>query len=200
MAEIAELSALDFFQDIDEEVITYLARGSEVRHAEQGEVLLHQHDRAIALFFLLTGKVQFLIHVAGLDDLLVGTDNEIGALIGWSVFRAPYRHTVTVRCEQDCRFLRMPRTLFTVLFEQSPRVAHTLLRRVAEVLAHRLVNNRDRLLTTSGAEGRALVETTSAKIASSSAMHFDRETLGSDQESTFAERQGRLKAEAVSPR
>ncbi|MEL0586710.1 MAG: cyclic nucleotide-binding domain-containing protein [Candidatus Thiodiazotropha sp. (ex. Lucinoma kazani)] len=185
MAEISELSALDFFQDIDEEVITYLARGSEVRHAEQGEVLLHQHDRAIALFFLLTGKVQFLIHVAGLDDLLVGTDNEVGALIGWSVFRAPYRHTVTVRCEQDCRFLRMPRTLFTVLFEQSPQVAHTLLRRVAEVLAHRLVNNRDRLLTTSGAEGRALVETTSVKMASSSAMHFDRETLGSDQESTF---------------
>ena len=72
MVEASEFSKLAFFQDIDPDVIDYLAEGTEVRHMDPGEILLHQHDRAISLYFLLSGKVQFLIHVAGMDDLLCG--------------------------------------------------------------------------------------------------------------------------------
>ncbi|MCU7916616.1 MAG: cyclic nucleotide-binding domain-containing protein [Candidatus Thiodiazotropha sp. (ex Gloverina cf. vestifex)] len=158
MIETTDLTAIDFFQGIDTNAMAHLAEGAEVRELAQGEILLHQHDRAIALFFLLSGKVQFLIHVAGMDDLLVGTDREAGALIGWSVFRAPYRHTLTVRCETPCRFLRLSRTVFLSLFERDPAVGEKILRRVAEVLARRLAYNRDRLIASSGTEGDPLVE------------------------------------------
>ncbi|MES9990373.1 MAG: cyclic nucleotide-binding domain-containing protein [Candidatus Thiodiazotropha sp.] len=185
MVEASELADLAFFQSIDREVIARLAMESEVRKLEKGEILLHQHDRAIALYFLLRGKVQFLIHVAGMDDLLVGTDNEPGALIGWSVFRAPYRHTVSVRCETECSLLRIPRTVLTELMQQSPLTAYTLLRRVAEVLAGRLEHNRDRLIASSGVEGKALVEPSAAISARQASPVIDYENLGSDQESTF---------------
>ena len=38
--------------------------------------------------------MQFYIRFHGVDDLLVGTIREPGALLGWSVFRQPYRYTV----------------------------------------------------------------------------------------------------------
>lgn len=185
MMNASELSELAFFQDIDRDVIDFLAKGSEVRQMDQGEILLHQHDRAIALYFLATGKVQFLIHVAGMDDLLVGTDSEVGALIGWSVFRAPYRHTVTVRCERECSFIRIPRTLLTELMGESPLIAYTLLRRVTIVLARRLEHNRDRLIASSGVEGRNMVEPAAAMRTRGSDPLVEFENLGSDQESTF---------------
>ncbi|MEW8540689.1 MAG: cyclic nucleotide-binding domain-containing protein [Candidatus Thiodiazotropha endolucinida] len=185
MMDASELSELAFFQDINRDVIDFLAKGSEVRQMDQGEILLHQHDRAIALYFLATGKVQFLIHVAGMDDLLVGTDSEFGALIGWSVFRAPYRHTVTVRCERECSFIRIPRTLLTELMAESPLIAYTLLRRVAIVLARRLEHNRDRLIASSGVEGRNMVEPAAAMRTRGSDPLVEFENLGSDQESTF---------------
>ncbi|WP_316364874.1 cyclic nucleotide-binding domain-containing protein [Candidatus Thiodiazotropha sp. CDECU1] len=185
MVEASEFSKLAFFQDIDPDVIDYLAEGTEVRHMDPGEILLHQHDRAISLYFLLSGKVQFLIHVAGMDDLLVGTDRETGALIGWSVFRAPYRHTVTVRCETECSVMRIPRNLLAELMQESPRIAYTLLRRVAVVLARRLEYNRDRLIASSGVEGRAMVEPGASVKAKGSNPLMDYENLGSDQDSTF---------------
>ncbi|MES9969796.1 MAG: cyclic nucleotide-binding domain-containing protein [Candidatus Thiodiazotropha sp.] len=185
MVEASELSELAFFQDIDTDIIDYLAEGAEVKRMDQGEVLLHQHDRAIALYFLLRGKVQFLIHVTGMDDLLVGTDSEAGALIGWSVFRAPYRHTVTVRCETECSFMRIPRILLADLMQNSPPMAYTLLRRVAVVLARRLEHNRDRLIASSGVEGRAMVEPGATVTSKGSNPLIDYESLGSDQDSTF---------------
>ncbi|MCU7806442.1 MAG: cyclic nucleotide-binding domain-containing protein [Candidatus Thiodiazotropha sp. (ex Semelilucina semeliformis)] len=185
MIETTDLTAIDFFQGIDANALAHLAEGAEVRELAQGEILLHQHDRAIALFFLLSGKVQFLIHVAGMDDLLVGTDREAGALIGWSVFRAPYRHTLTVRCETPCRFLRLPRTVFSSLFERDPAVGEKILRRVAEVLARRLAYNRDRLIASSGTEGDPLVEPAKLPLPTSPGLTFDSETLGSDQETAF---------------
>ncbi|MCG8037302.1 MAG: cyclic nucleotide-binding domain-containing protein [Candidatus Thiodiazotropha taylori] len=166
-------------------MISRLAEESEVREMAKGEILLHQHDRAIALYFLLTGKVQFLIHVAGMDDLLVGTDNEPGTMIGWSVFRAPYRHTVSVRCETDCSLLRIPKTVLTELMEQSPLTAYTLLRRVAEALALRLEHNRDRFIASSGDENSPLMEATAVNSTQPTNPAIDYENLGSDQESTF---------------
>jgi hypothetical protein len=67
---------------------------------------MSQHDTAGHLFFLISGVVQFYIHFQGVDDLLVGTMREPGALLGWSVFRKPYRYTVTTRCEEDCYVMR----------------------------------------------------------------------------------------------
>ncbi|MEW8507863.1 MAG: cyclic nucleotide-binding domain-containing protein [Candidatus Thiodiazotropha sp.] len=185
MVEASQLAELTFFQAIDREVIARLAVESEVRQLEQGEILLHQHDRAIALYFLLSGKVQFLIHVAGMDDLLVGTDSEPGSLIGWSALRAPYRHTVTVRCETECSLMRIPRTVLTEVMEQSPHSAHSLLRRVAEVLARRLEHNRDRLIASSDVEGSALVEPSAVTSTKQASPLDEYENLGSDQASTF---------------
>ncbi|MDN5789494.1 MAG: hypothetical protein L0H25_01320, partial [Micrococcales bacterium] len=96
------------------------------------------------------GPFAFLLRFEGVDDLLVGSTTQRGALIGWSVFRPPYRNTATVRCEQPCRLLVMPRSAFDEVFAADPRLHYEILGRVAAVVAERLKDTRQVLLMTSG--------------------------------------------------
>jgi CRP-like cAMP-binding protein len=97
--------------------------------------------------------VQFYIHFQGVDDLLVGTMREPGALLGWSVFRQPYRYTVTTRCEEDCQVMRLPREIIMKLVQTQPRLGYLLLKRVAATLANRLEQTRDILVKPAASGG-----------------------------------------------
>ena len=94
----------------------------------------------------MAGSVQFYIRFHGVDDLLVGTMREAGALLGWSVVRKPHRYTATVRCEEECQLLRLPREVLTKLVETQPRLGYLLLKRIAAALANRLEQTRDMLV------------------------------------------------------
>ncbi len=143
------LAQLAFFQGLSRDALELFARDSEIRTYQANEHIVHQHDRALAVFFLLSGTVQFLIRAEGVNDLLVGVTQEPGALIGLSVFRAPHRYTASVRCEVTTRVLRVPRDAFTELFERDPACGVQVLRRVASAMAVRLEQARERLLSTS---------------------------------------------------
>ncbi len=140
------LKHLDFFRGLSRPALQQIAEHAEIREYENNTILCTQHDRAIALFLLVSGTVQFLIRVAGGDDLLVGVGRDPGLLIGWSLFRAPYRYTTTVRCEQECRFLRVPAHVFAEIMDKDKETGVQLLRRVSEAIAQRLEFERDMLL------------------------------------------------------
>ena len=100
-----------------------------------------------------SGVVQFYIHFQGVDDLLVGTMREPGALLGWSVFREPYRYTVTTRCEEDCQVMRLPREIIMELVQTQQSLGCLLLIRVAATLANRLEQTRDILVRPAASGG-----------------------------------------------
>jgi CRP-like cAMP-binding protein len=108
-----------------------------------GRTFVRQYDRATAAF-LLSGSVQILMRV-GSDDLLVGVLREKGELIGWSMFRPPYRYTASVRCEGSTVVLRVPATIFEELFAKDPAFAYATLSRVALSVANRYESARDLL-------------------------------------------------------
>lgn len=141
-----QLARIAFFTGLPEAVLERLAGLAEVQAHRAGELIIHQHDRAIAVYFLLSGSVQFLIHVEGVADLMVAVDRSPGTLIGWSAFRAPFRYTTSVRCEQDCRLLRIPHDAFEDIFTEDPGCAVEILQRVAATMAERLQQTRRRLL------------------------------------------------------
>lgn len=141
-----QLTQLRFFEGLSQKAITRLAEAASYRDFLRNELVAQQHDRASAVFFLLSGAVQFLIQVEGVGDLLVGVSREHGDLIGWSAFREPYRYTASVRCEQDCRVLRIPRPTFDELFAEDPRLGVELLHRVAATVAVRLEQARELLI------------------------------------------------------
>ncbi len=132
------LRQLAFFEGLSTQALKPIADQSEIREFSNNDVVATQHDRAIAVYFLLSGTVQFLIRVEGHDDLLVALGSEPGLIIGWAAFRPPYRHTSSARCEQHCRFLRVPHDAFDQILEQDAESGLTIMRRIAENLARRL--------------------------------------------------------------
>jgi len=159
MVSMDLLKELPFFRGLRRAVLQTLAESARVVELENNALVTHQHDRAIALYLLLSGSVQFLIEVEGSGKLLVGVANEPGLILGWSVFRAPYRYMTDIRCEGSCRLLRIPHHVIDVLMDDDPVSGLALLRRVNQSLAIRLEMERERLLEAVGpsaAESAAL--------------------------------------------
>ena len=150
---VEQVVQIPFFQGLPAEALRQVAADSTVLALERGRILMSQHDAAEHLFFLISGVVQFYIHFQGVDDLLVGTMREPGALLGWSVFRQPYRYTVTTRCEEDCQVMRLPREIIMKLVQTQPRLGYLLLKRVAATLANRLEQTRDILVRPAASGG-----------------------------------------------
>jgi CRP-like cAMP-binding protein len=146
MTAAEQVVQIPFFQGIPAEALREIAAQSTVLTLERGRTLISQHAAAEHLFFLISGSVQIYIHFHGVDDLLVGGIRQPGALLGWSVVRKPHRYTSTVRCEEDCRVLRLPREVLTALIETQPQLGYLLLKRIAAALANRLEQTRDLLV------------------------------------------------------
>ncbi|TNF97629.1 MAG: cyclic nucleotide-binding domain-containing protein [Gammaproteobacteria bacterium] len=140
------LKQFPFFHGLRKATLEKLASSAKILELESNSLITRQHDRAIALYLLLSGTVQFLIEVEGSGKLLVGVNSESGLIIGWSVFRAPFRYMTDVRCEGDCRLLRIPHHVIDELMEDDQYSAMLLLRRAAESLASRLESERSKLL------------------------------------------------------
>ncbi len=90
------------------------------------------------MYFLLSGAVQILVHFEGVGELLMGVHREPGSLIAWSAFRAPYRHTSSMRCEELTEVMRIPRDAFEEIFEEDPYLGYLILKKVAAAMDNRL--------------------------------------------------------------
>jgi CRP/FNR family transcriptional regulator, cyclic AMP receptor protein len=153
MTAVEQVVEIPFFQGLPAEALREVAARSSVLALHRGATLISQHAAADYVFFLISGSVQIYIHFHGVDDLLVGTMREAGALLGWSVVRKPHRYTATVRCEEECRVLRLPREVLTQLVKTQPRLGYLLLKRVAATLANRLEQTRDILVPPAAPKG-----------------------------------------------
>ena len=139
------LRQLPFFYGLHNTIIDRLADSARIIKLENNAMIAHQHDRAIALYLLLSGTVQFLIQTEGSGKLLTGVNSEPGLVIGWSVFCPPFRYMTDARCEGQCRLLRIPHHVIDELMANDHSSAIVLLRHVAESLAGRLESERNRL-------------------------------------------------------
>ena len=148
MVQVEQLIRIPFLQGLPASTLRALAEAASELTLRPGDFIVHQHDQAQHVFFLGAGVVQIFIHFQGVDDLLVGTLRQPGSLIGWSVFRKPYRYTASVRCEEPSRLVRVPREVLDELIHHEPRLGYLLLRRAAAALADRLEQTRGLLVRT----------------------------------------------------
>lgn len=138
MVPTTEIACHEIFAELPQAAIDALAEAGQALEAGTGDVIIHQHDEAQAIYILQSGSVEFLIRVEGVDDLQVGTTAERGAVIGWSILRAPYRYTASIRCMEPCRLLSLPRSVLAKILRDDPRSGYKLLQFVAAALADRL--------------------------------------------------------------
>src|SRR5262245_39180310 len=81
MTAVEEVVQIPFFQGIPAEALREIAVQSTILSLEAGRTFISQHAAAEHVFFLISGSVQFYIHFHGVDDLLVGTMRQPGALL-----------------------------------------------------------------------------------------------------------------------
>jgi len=149
MVQVDELEKIPLFRDLPEWALEQFAKAAVQRDIGQNEFIMYQHEEANSVYFLLSGSVDFHLRFEGVDDMLVGATQEFGALLGWSVFRPPYRFTASVRCEEPCRLIEIPRDIFEKIFEKDPGLGYEVLKRVAVTVANRLEQTRDLLVMSS---------------------------------------------------
>ena len=152
MVAVDTLKQLSFCRGLKKAALEKLAENASLVEYDNGKVVTRQHDRAIALYILLSGNLQFLVEVEGSGKLLVGRGHDPGLIVGWSVFRAPYRYMTEVRCEGPCRLLRMPHHVIDDIVKTDPVSAMLMLRRVTESLSARLAIERERILGAAGSQ------------------------------------------------
>jgi hypothetical protein len=133
-----ELAGLRFFEGVPGWVLERVAGSATKRWLEQGAMVVRQNDEARAVYFLLSGAVQILVYFEGVGDLLMGVQRDPGSLVGWSAFRAPYRYTSSVRCEEASELIRIPRETFEGIFEEDAYLGYQILKKVAATVDTRL--------------------------------------------------------------
>jgi CRP-like cAMP-binding protein len=133
-----ELAGLRFFEGVPGWALERLAGSAMKRRLKQGALVVQQNDEARAVYFLLSGAVQVLVHFEGVGELLMGVHREPRSLIAWSAFLAPYRHTSSMRCEEATEVMRIPRDTFEEIFEEDPYLGYLILKRVAAAMDNRL--------------------------------------------------------------
>jgi len=103
------------------------------RHMKAGRVLFRKGDAATHLFFLASGRIEFVE---------IGEEMQEGRLFGEIAFFAPdKRRTLTARCLTDCTVLRIDETTFRQLYFQNPAFGF----QVVNLVASRLIADRQRL-------------------------------------------------------
>lgn len=135
---VEDLAGMPFFAGMPGWALERLARAATRRRYEGGAVVVRQNDEARAAYFLLSGAAQVLVYFEGVGDLLVGVQRDPGSLLAFSAFRAPYRHTSTMRCEVASEVVRIPREIFEDLFVEDPYLGYRILKRVAAAMDKRL--------------------------------------------------------------
>lgn len=137
-AALADLAKIPFFSGLPEWALARLAATASKTRMARGALVVRQNDEARALYLLLDGAVRISVRFDGTEDVPMGLEREPGSLIGWSTFRAPYRYTDSVRCEEESELLRVPREAFEEIFESDPYLGYRVLKRIATTVDHRL--------------------------------------------------------------
>jgi hypothetical protein len=135
---VEDLVGLQFFEGVPGWALDRVAVSATRKRLEQGAIAVRQNDEAKAVYFLLSGAVQILVYFEGVGDLLTGVQRRPGSLIGWSAFRAPYRYTSSVRCEEASELIQIPRQTFEEIFEKDAYLGYQILKKVAATMDTRL--------------------------------------------------------------
>jgi len=90
---------------VDDQLRSIILRNSEAVHAKAGTTLFREGDKVRGMYLVVSGKVDLLLHSAGLVSLQRPTTS--GCLLGVpaSINRHPYSLTAVVREDAELRFV-----------------------------------------------------------------------------------------------
>ena len=136
------LRRIPWFVDLSPAQLDCLASIATVRELCTGEILFKEGDREDYLYVLLEGQVVLEVEVPTRGQVPIYTA-EILDIIGWSSMTPIARQrTASVRATKTCLLLGLNSKLLQQMCEEDHELGYTIMKRLANVVANRLLTTR----------------------------------------------------------
>jgi CRP-like cAMP-binding protein len=115
------LRRIDFFEPLDQKIITKVAQACIEREYSKGECIVRQGESGLGLFFITSGRVNVEVERNGIKAVVatLQTDDLLGEL---SIIDNKPR-SANVICLEDTRCLLLTRDSFSKLLNKYPEIA-----------------------------------------------------------------------------
>ncbi|MBI3775187.1 MAG: cyclic nucleotide-binding domain-containing protein [Gammaproteobacteria bacterium] len=138
---INELLNTYLFKDMEYDALQEIAKFSMRLQLNDGDVLIHENESEnFDVFVLCSGPVEVISSSSASvssDVAISKQDLEIFGEISWITSR---KRTATVRCRGEVEAIRINGKVFMSYLEQHPKVGFEVMRKIAMLLAQRLVS------------------------------------------------------------
>jgi CRP-like cAMP-binding protein len=134
-----------FFNGMKPEQLAELAEGAKASQFEAGAVLFREGEPANQFYLIESGKIALEAHEPAGGTTLVETLGA-GDVLGWSWLFPPFAWHFQVRALEPANVIILNGARLLVAAERNHEFGYELMKRVAQVVIHRLQATRKQLL------------------------------------------------------
>jgi CRP-like cAMP-binding protein len=139
---LTALQSIPWFLDLQPKQFDRLAKISDICQLKTGQELFFEGGREDSLFIVLEGQIAVEIRIPGNSEVRVYTA-EIFDIVGWSSLTPVVRQrTATARALLPSRLIEFQAEALRLLCEEDHDIGYTMMRRVSNVIASRLLVTR----------------------------------------------------------
>ncbi len=136
------LRRIPWFVDLTQAQLDCLGSIATLHELQTGDILFKEGDREDYLYVLLEGQVVLEVEVPTRGVVPIYTAETLD-ILGWSSMTPIVRQrTATVRATQPCLLLGLNSKLLQQLCEEDHELGYVIMRRLANVVANRLLTTR----------------------------------------------------------
>jgi CRP-like cAMP-binding protein len=147
------LAAQPFLTGLSDDQLDRLSRWSKRAVFHGGKRIFREGAPADRFWLIQRGRVNLDTHAPGRGDVIIETIGP-GAVLGWSWLFPPYRWDFGSVAFTDVRAYEFDGPSVLALCVEDPLLGLSLVRTVAEILAHRLETTRGKLMDQYTTKGR----------------------------------------------
>ncbi len=140
------LKNIPWLMELSSEQINTLEKIAGVRYLNSGEVLFREGDNDNLLYIVSEGRLAIDILVPGHGQVCIYYAEPLD-LVGWDRMTPVARQRITsVTAEQDSYLIYLNATALSELCDTDPVIGMTIMRRMSNIIASRLLSMRIKLL------------------------------------------------------
>jgi CRP/FNR family transcriptional regulator, cyclic AMP receptor protein len=142
-----------FFAGFDKDSLDELAGCAFNQHTKAGEYLFHEGGDAKHFYVVTRGRIVVEVFIPASGPYVLDSVAE-GDVLGWSGLIPPHRWLYDARAVEPASVVALDAGCLRAKCDADPRLGYDFIRRVAQMMSHRLQATRVRLLDLYGPPGR----------------------------------------------
>ena len=135
-----------FFHGMKPGHLAVLTEGAKAVRFQAGDVLFREGEPASRFFLIESGKIVLEVHEPGNGTVMVQTLGP-GEVVGWSWLFSPFVWHLQARAVEPTEVVVLNGAHLLIAAERNHEFGYELMKRVAQVVIHRLQATRKQLLT-----------------------------------------------------